>query len=97
MIRHLVLFKLGEGVEREDPRVVAGVAAFEALGGQIEELRFWECGWNLSDRPIAYDFAINSGFDDAAALRRYIEHPEHQAGVTLWKEFSTWVIADYEY
>ena len=55
------------------------------------------CGWNLSDRPIAYDFAINSGFDDADALRRYIEHPEHQAGVALWQEFATWVIADYEY
>jgi len=97
MIRHLVLFKLDEGVERDDPRVVQGEAAFRALGGQIDELRFWELGWNLSDRPIAYDFAINSGFDDAAALRRYVEHPEHQAGVTLWKEFSTWVIADYEY
>ncbi|MCX5049351.1 MULTISPECIES: Dabb family protein [unclassified Streptomyces] len=97
MIRHLVLFKLDKDVERDDPRVVEGVEAFRSLEGKIAEIRFWELGWNLSDRPIAYDFAINSGFDDAAALRRYVEHPEHQAGVTLWKEFSTWVIADYEY
>ncbi|MEU9388469.1 Dabb family protein [Streptomyces sp. NPDC048324] len=97
MIRHLVLFKLDEGVERDDPRVVAGVAAFRALEGKIPEIRFWELGWNFSDRPIAYDFAINSGFDDPEALRRYLEHPEHQAGVALWKEFATWVVADYAY
>jgi len=97
MIRHLVLFKLNNGVGRDDPRVVEGEAAFRSLEGKIPEIRFWELGWNLSDRPIAYDFAINSGFEDADALKRYVEHPEHQAGVTLWKEFATWVIADYEY
>ena len=97
MIRHLVLFKLNDGVGRDDPRVLAGVEAFRALGGRIEELRFWELGWNISDRPIAYDFAINSAVDDQDALRRYLEHPAHQAGVALWREFATWVIADYEF
>ncbi|MEU9668660.1 Dabb family protein [Streptomyces bobili] len=97
MIRHLVLFKLNEGVTRDDPRVVEGEAAFRALGGQIEELRSWELGWNISDRPIAYDFAINSAVEDADALKRYIEHPAHQAGVALWREFATWVVADYAF
>ncbi|MEW2494625.1 Dabb family protein [Streptomyces nodosus] len=96
MIRHLVLFKLNEGVQRDDPRVTEGVRAFEALGDVIDELRFWECAWNISDRPIAYDFAINSAVDDKDALRSYLEHPAHQAGVALWREFATWVIADYE-
>ncbi|MEU2267209.1 Dabb family protein [Streptomyces olindensis] len=97
MIRHLVLFKLHEGVERDDPRVLKGVEAFRALDGTIPEIRFWELGRNVSDRPIAHDFAINSAFDDAEALRRYVEHPAHQAGVAQWREFSTWVIADYEF
>ncbi|MFJ6571269.1 Dabb family protein [Streptomyces sp. NPDC091292] len=97
MIRHLVLFKLNDGVVRDDPRVVAGAEAFKALGGQIPELAFWECAWNISDRPIAYDFAINSAVADTDALRRYLEHPAHQAGVALWREFATWVIADYEF
>src|SRR5690348_3739326 len=96
MIRHLVLFKLGEGVERDDPRVAAGVAAFEKLGEQIPELESWECAWNISDRPIAYDYAINCSVADQDALIRYLDHPAHQAGVTLWRDFSTWVIADYE-
>ncbi|MFJ3905061.1 Dabb family protein [Streptomyces sp. NPDC090025] len=97
MIRHLVLFKLNDGVRRDDPRVVAGVEAFRALGGQIPELTFWECAWNISDRPIAYDFAINSAVEDADALKGYLEHPAHQAGVAQWREFATWVIADYEF
>ncbi|MEU4088217.1 Dabb family protein [Streptomyces aureus] len=97
MIRHLVLFKLDDGVGRDDPRVVEGVAAFRALGGQIPELAFWECDWNISDRPIAYDFAINSAVEDTDALQRYLEHPAHVAGVALWREFSTWVIADYPF
>ncbi|KUJ38166.1 hypothetical protein MBT84_22280 [Streptomyces sp. MBT84] len=96
MIRHLVLFKLNEGVRRDDPRVVEGVRAFESLGDVIDELRFWECAWNITDRPIAYDFAINSAVDDTDALRRYLEHPAHQEGVALWREFATWVMADYE-
>ncbi|MEV0602246.1 Dabb family protein [Streptomyces sp. NPDC050315] len=96
MIRHLVLFKLNDGVERDEPRVAAGVKAFQELGDLIPELQFWECGWNVTDRPIAYDFAINSAVADKEALTRYLEHPAHQAGVQQWAEFATWVIADYE-
>ena len=97
MIRHLVLFKLNEGVSRDDPRVVEGVRAFSELGSQISELASWECGWNISDRPVAYDYAINSSAADEAALKGYLEHPAHQAAVAPWAEFSTWVIADYTF
>ncbi|MEU5399776.1 Dabb family protein [Streptomyces sp. NPDC005963] len=97
MIRHLVLFKLNEGVQRDEPRVVAGAEAFRKLGGIIPELESWECAWNITDRPIAYDFAINSAVVDADALKRYIEHPDHQAAAAQWREFATWVIADYEF
>lgn len=97
MIRHLVLFKLNDGVSREEPRVQAGVRAFEELEGVIPELTFWECGWNVTDRPIAYDFAINSAVADAEALTRYLEHPAHQAAAGQWRAFATWVIADYEF
>ncbi|WP_433546773.1 Dabb family protein [Streptomyces sp. CA-294286] len=97
MIRHLVLIKLNEGVDRDEPRVQAGAKAFAELGGVIPELEFWECAWNISDRPIAYDFAINSAVADADALTRYVEHPAHQAAAAQWREFATWVIADYPF
>ncbi|MBY8877598.1 Dabb family protein [Actinacidiphila acidipaludis] len=96
MIRHLVLFKLNEGVERDEPRVVAGARAFAELGPRIPEVASWECGWNITDRPVAYDFAINSSVADADALQRYLVHPAHQEAVAPWGEFATWVIADYE-
>ncbi|MFF9866642.1 Dabb family protein [Streptomyces sp. NPDC013953] len=97
MIRHLVLFKLNEGVRRDEPRVVEAVKAFEELGGIIPELTSWECAWNITDRPIAYDYAINSAVQDTDALKRYLEHPAHQAAAGRWREFATWVIADYEF
>ncbi len=96
MIRHLVLFKLNDGVTRDDPRVVAGVKAWEELGDVIPEIVSWECAWNISDRPIAYDYAVNGVVADGAALQRYQDNPTHQAGAALWREFATWVIADYE-
>jgi hypothetical protein len=97
VIRHLVLFKLNEGVDRDEPRVQAGAKAFFELGDLVPELEFWECAWNITDRPIAYDFAINSAVADADSLKRYIEHPAHQAAAGQWREFATWVIADYPF
>ncbi|MGW1224532.1 Dabb family protein [Streptomyces sp. NPDC002530] len=97
MIRHLVLFKLNEGVERDEPRVVAAARAFAELGDKVPGLEFWECAWNITDRPIAYDFAINSAVADEAALKIYLEHPDHQAAAGQWREFATWVIADYPF
>ncbi|MGW2819312.1 Dabb family protein [Streptomyces sp. NPDC001415] len=97
MIRHLVLLKLNEGVERDDERVVAAVKAFQELDGLIPEIEFWECAWNITDRPIAYDFAINSAVADEDALKRYLEHPAHQDAAGQWREFATWVIADYPF
>ncbi|MER0244368.1 Dabb family protein [Streptomyces sp. HSW2009] len=97
MIRHLVLFKLNEGVTRDEERVIAGAKAFAELEGVVPELTFWECAWNITERPIAYDFAINSAVADRDALTRYLEHPAHQAVAAQWREFATWVIADYEF
>ncbi|WP_441251463.1 Dabb family protein [Kitasatospora sp. McL0602] len=96
MIRHLVLFKLNEGVTKDDERAVAGAKAFEELGAQIAELREWECGWNTTVRDIAYDYAINSLVSDRDTLAAYLGHPAHQAAAAQWREFATWVIADVE-
>ncbi|MEV7090289.1 Dabb family protein [Streptomyces sp. NPDC093085] len=97
MIRHLVLFKLNDGVSRDEPRVAAGAAALTKLGAEVPEVEFWECAWNITDRPIAYDFGVNSAVADRDALQRYLDHPAHQAVVAQWREFATWVIADYEF
>ncbi|MFB7667466.1 Dabb family protein [Kitasatospora sp. NPDC056138] len=96
MIRHLVLFKLNDGVSKDDERVLAGAKAFEGLGTLIPELREWQCGWNITERDIAFDYAINSLVADHDALQAYLTHEAHQAAAALWREFATWVIADIE-
>ncbi|KJY38086.1 Dabb family protein [Streptomyces sp. NRRL S-495] len=96
MIRHLVLFKLNEGVSKDDERALAGAKAFAELGPVVPELREWECGWNITDRDIAHDYAINSLVEDREALQAYLTHPAHQAAAAQWREFATWVIADIE-
>ncbi|MEE1828445.1 Dabb family protein [Streptomyces sp. BE20] len=96
MIRHLVLFKLNEGVSKDDGRALAGAKAFEELGPVVPELREWECGWNTTERDIAHDYAINSLVEDREALQAYLTHPAHQAAAGQWREFATWVIADIE-
>ncbi|GAA4967367.1 hypothetical protein GCM10023238_39080 [Streptomyces heliomycini] len=78
MIRHLVLFRLNEGVERATTEGRGGRGGLRSLGGRIPEIRFWECAWNISDRPSPTTSPINSAFEDADALRRYVEHPEHR-------------------
>jgi hypothetical protein len=96
MIRHLVLFKLNEGVTPDDERVAAGARAFAELGAKVPGVLSWETGWNIADRPIAYDFAINASVADMTALAAYLEHPEHKAAVAPWHDFATWVVADFE-
>jgi len=96
MIRHIVLFKLFDGVTREDPRAAVAFDTLAKLGGVIPELRFWQVGWNISDRDIANDVALIADVNDAGALQRYIAHPEHQAVLPLLREVSSWVVVDLE-
>ncbi|MFF7635661.1 Dabb family protein [Kitasatospora sp. NPDC008050] len=96
MIRHLVLFKLNEGIAKDDDRALAAAKAFEGLDQQIPELREWQHGWNVSPRDVAYDYAINSLVADQAALQAYATHPEHVAAAQLWRQIATLVVADFE-
>jgi len=93
---HLVLIKLKPGVTRTDPRVVAWKALFAGLPDKVTGVVRWEHGWNTTDRPIAYDFGVNSGFATRADLDAYGPHPAHQEVVAKLREIADWVICDYE-
>src|SRR5436190_10543473 len=97
MIKHIVLFKFKEGIGWDDPRALAAEKAVEALGEQIPELKSWFTGRNISDRPIAYDYALVADVADREALQRYLVNSDHVAGVKKWAEISAWNIADIEY
>ncbi|WP_409494788.1 Dabb family protein [Amycolatopsis sp. cmx-11-12] len=94
MIRHIVLFKLKDGVTRDDPRVPVAESMARRVGDEVPDLRYWYAGRNFSDRPVAYDFVVIGLVEDEAALDRYMTHPFHQDAIAVWREISDWVIAD---
>jgi len=96
MIRHLVLFKFKGGITWDDERAPRAEAATAGHPKHIPEILAWECGRNMTPRPVAYDFALVGTFRDREALQRYMVDPDHMIGVNLWKEISTWVVVDYD-
>ncbi|HET9339985.1 MAG TPA: Dabb family protein [Casimicrobiaceae bacterium] len=96
MFVHLVLIKLKAGVTRTDPRVPAWEKKFAALKHKCDGVVRFEYGWNVTDRPVAYDLGINMAFATHADLVAYGPHPAHQEVVALLREIADWVICDYE-
>ena len=96
MVHHIVLMRLKPGVARDDPRVRDGLAALTALSGQIDGIARWEHGWNFTERPIAYDFALASTFVSRAAFDAYGPHPAHQAAAAQLRDVVDWVLCDFE-
>lgn len=95
MIRHVVLFRFRPGVDWSDARARAAEAATASHPDHIEEILDWEFGRNMTERAVAYDFALIGTFADREAIDRYLNHPDHVRGVELWKEIATWVVADF--
>ncbi len=96
MIRHIVLFKVKDGVAKGDGEVVRAFEALRALEGVIPQIREWQMGENFSARPLAVDFALLSSFDTVEDLGAYIDHEAHRDVVGLLREVCTWQVCDFE-
>jgi len=96
MFVHLVLVKLKTGVTRDDPRIKEWEAMVAAMPKKVAGITRWEYGWNTTDRPVAYDFGVNSGFATRGDLDAYGQDAYHQEVVRRQREFADWVICDYE-
>ena len=95
MFVHVVLIKLKPGFSRTHPQVVEWEAALNALPQKVTGVIGWETGWNVSDRPIAYDYALISRFATRENLDAYGPHPAHQDVVVKLRQVADWVICDY--
>lgn len=80
MIRHIVGFRFKPGTT--PTQVAEFLAAFSCLAEQIPEIRTLTVGPNLSDRDASFPYLLNSTFDDAHALDRYLIHPAHVEALT---------------
>jgi hypothetical protein len=97
MIRHVVLIRFKD--DTTAAQRAEFVRAFNALSGQIAQVRRLESGVNASpeglDKGFTHCFLVS--FDSVADRDAYLPHPAHQAFV---QATSAWVadvlVVDYE-
>ncbi|HEX8805016.1 MAG TPA: Dabb family protein [Acidimicrobiales bacterium] len=83
-VRHVVLFRLAEGVTAEQVDAIAeGLAALPAAIGEIRGYRF---GPDLGLSDTTWDFAVVADFDSAEDYLVYRDHPEHRAFIAAHVE-----------
>ncbi len=80
MIKHIVLFKLREDVEKsvKETRLPSIRDQFLALKGEIPTLRSIEIGLNCNPKE-KFDLALEATFDDLEGLAAYATDPRHVA------------------
>ena len=92
MVKHIVLYTLKAGVEKESTvKMIASV--LEPLVGKIPGLRHME----VRRCYAGVDYALYSEFDTAEDVKNYRAHPLHQEAKSHFHHFlATRVSADYE-
>ena len=92
MVKHIVMYTLKEGVEKESA-VKFIASTLEPLVGKIPGLRHLE----VRQAYQGMDYALYSEFDDRKALSDYAEHPLHLAAKEQFHHLlATRVSADYD-
>lgn len=95
MMRHIVMFRRLPEIEKQPELEQLLVERMRNLEGEIDFIREWRVAANELDRPICWDYILESTFDDADAVARYLPHPAHQALVSDLKKYFEWVAVDY--
>ena len=95
MIRHIVMFKIKEGLNK-DEKTRELKDALEQLPGKINEIKHYEIGINETESDRAFDISLVSDFNNNESLDAYRIHPEHQKVVGLIKNIcDQTVVVDY--
>jgi heme-degrading monooxygenase HmoA len=92
MVKHIVLYNLKDGVEK-DSTVKMITSVLEPLVGKIPGLLHLEIRRTYN----GMDYALYSEFESKEALAAYAEHPLHlEAKTHFFHLLDTRVAADYE-
>lgn len=83
MITHIVCWRVKEQAEGLGKSEILDrmKSELEALNGQIPEIISLSVGLNEKPGDAASDVVLMSTFADWDALKRYVDHPAHQAVV----------------
>ena len=96
-IRHVVLFRLNDGVSPDHPDVQAAAAASTALSATVPGGADWRLGRDLSGRQVAAHFGGVGDFESAESLAAFLTHPEHLVAASLWARVATWSVCDLDW
>ena len=93
MVKHIVIYTLKEGVDKEK--------AVSIIKEQLEPLVGVIPGLTHMEIRMAYqggmDYALYSEFESKEALDNYATHPAHEAAKKhFWEFLNTRVCTDYE-
>ena len=92
MVKHIVLYTLKEGVDKDDAVKLIG-SVLEPLVGKIPGLTHMEIRRCFN----GMDYALYSEFESVQALKDYAQHPLHLEAKTHFHHLlNTRVAADYE-
>ena len=78
MIRHIVVWKMADGEDKEK-RAMDIKKNLEALKGRIDVLVDIEVGLNFNTTESASDVVLVSTFRTKEDLETYQDHPEHKS------------------
>lgn len=95
MLRHIVLFRRKPDVPKDPGLEAALVARMTALGAQIPVITHWVVAANELERPVCWDYVLESEVADAEALNTYLFDPLHQSLVADLKPYFEWAAVDY--
>ena len=88
MLRHVVMWKVKEeALGMKKPALLTEFKKkLEGLVGLVPEIRSLQVSLNTVPGEFASDIVLVSDFDDAAALKRYTENPDHLKVVDFVKQ-----------
>lgn len=95
MMKHIVMFRRLPSVAKNIELEKHLVQWMNDLREDIDFARSWKVSANELERPICWDYLLETTFDDAEAVNRYLPHPAHAALVTELKKYFEWAAVDY--
>lgn len=99
MIKHIVMFRILEAGNEESKALLAReLSEIFAPLASIEPVKEFITGINFNPAPHAWDFVIDSIFDNEAKLEAYQVSPEHQEAIRLASHIrKEKAVVDYSY
>lgn len=99
MVKHIVMWKLKEGLDGLSKKEMAEELkkAIDGLQDVVPEIVHIEAGINFNNGPIAYDLVLYSEFNSDDDLAAYLDNPDHQKVKELIVKYAEQgVVTDYE-